>query len=189
MLGVKLASKRDEILGKVDLLSDFPDLGSANVPKSIRQEYGNSIRKLVVSPFDIVYAYDQDAPEKLSLGLSHKVRISRIVDIVGPTDFLSFGDNMKTPTSKLSDKDPRKPIRILLKRLVGMADDAPDEDVLPLAAKWSPVNLVTSRSVPTMMAYGQLMPLVKTISGFSSAMPSTSGSIMSNCGSSATPST
>ena len=110
----------------------------------------------------LLYAYDQDAPEKLSLGLSHKVRISRIVDIVGPTDFLSFGDNMKTPTSKLSDKDPRKPIRILLKRLVGMADDAPDEDVLPLAAKWSPVNLVTSCSVPTMMAYGQLMPLVKT---------------------------
>lgn len=110
----------------------------------------------------LLYAYDQDAPEKLALGLSHKVRISRIVDIVGPTDFLAFGDNMKTPTAKLSDKDPRKSIRILIKRLVGMADDAPDADMIPLVAKWSPVNLVTTRSVPTMMAYGQLMPLVKT---------------------------
>lgn len=72
MLGVKLASKRDEILGKVDLLSDFPDLGSANVPKSIRQEYGSSIRKLVVSPFDIVYEYDQDAQAVYVLGLVHQ---------------------------------------------------------------------------------------------------------------------
>ena len=110
----------------------------------------------------LLYAYDQDAPAKLSLGLSHKVRMSRIVDIVGPTDFLAFGDNMKTPTSKLSDRDPRKPIRILLKRLVGLADDSSDDDLIPLVAKWSPVNIVSDRSVPTMMAYGQLMPLVPT---------------------------
>ena len=69
MLAVELESKRDELLARADLLSDFPDLGSRNIPNSIRIRYGDSVRKLVVSPFDIVYEHDVDADAVFVLGL------------------------------------------------------------------------------------------------------------------------
>ncbi len=72
MLAVELANKRDEILEKVDLLSSFPELGSGNVPASIRAKYGDSIHKLVVSPFDVIYDHDLDSDTVNVLGLIHQ---------------------------------------------------------------------------------------------------------------------
>ena len=72
MTTVALASERNEIFDKADLLSDFPDLGSANVPSSIRSRFGDSVRKLVVSPFDIVYEYDRASESAYLLGLVHQ---------------------------------------------------------------------------------------------------------------------
>ena len=72
MTAVELSSKRDEIFDKIDLLSDFPDLGSANIPTSIRLRFGNSVRKLVISPFDVVYEYDQASDSVNILGLVHQ---------------------------------------------------------------------------------------------------------------------
>lgn len=72
MTTVEFASKRDEIFNKLDLLSDFPDLGSANVPESIRLRFGSSVRKLVVSPFDVVYEHDWEADSVHILGLVHQ---------------------------------------------------------------------------------------------------------------------
>ena len=54
---VELESKRKEIFGITDLLSDFPELGSNNLPASIFDCYGGSVRKLAVRPFFIIYEY------------------------------------------------------------------------------------------------------------------------------------
>ena len=72
MTMVELASKRDEIFDKNNLLSDFPDLGSANVPVSIRLRFGSSVRKIVISPFDVVYEHDQASDSVNILGLVHQ---------------------------------------------------------------------------------------------------------------------
>ena len=42
---VELESKRKEIFGITDLLSDFPELGSNNLPASIFDCYGGSVEK------------------------------------------------------------------------------------------------------------------------------------------------
>ena len=72
MLTVELENKREEILTKVDLLSNFPDLGSRNIPDSIRARYGDSVRKLVTSPFDVVYEHDASSDTVHVLGLIHQ---------------------------------------------------------------------------------------------------------------------
>lgn len=72
MTSVQLESKRDEILGKTDLLASFPELGSTLLPKSIREKYGNDVRKLVAAPFDIVYEYDSQNDTVHILGLVHQ---------------------------------------------------------------------------------------------------------------------
>lgn len=69
---VELDSKVDEILSLTDLLEEIPELGSKNLPASIRRSYGESVRKLVVDPFDIVYEYDQDAEAVYVLGIVHQ---------------------------------------------------------------------------------------------------------------------
>lgn len=70
--GVELTNKRDEIFERVDLLADFPDLGSLNVPDSIRMRFGDSVRKLVISPFDVLYEYDRASESVHILGLVHQ---------------------------------------------------------------------------------------------------------------------
>ena len=65
-------SGNDEIFDKNDLLSDFPDLGSANVPESIRLRFGGSVRKLMVHPFDVVYEYDRASDRVNVFGLAHQ---------------------------------------------------------------------------------------------------------------------
>ncbi len=72
MLSVELESKEGEVFSLCDLLADNPGLGSANLPLSIKQRYGEQVRKLIVSPFDIVYEYDAASDTVYLLGLVHQ---------------------------------------------------------------------------------------------------------------------
>jgi plasmid stabilization system protein ParE len=72
MAQVELASKRQEIFRYTDLLSEFPELGSRNVAKSIVETYGDFVRKLVVKPFLIIYEYHADEDTVYILGLDHQ---------------------------------------------------------------------------------------------------------------------
>ena len=69
---VELESKRKEIFGITDLLSDFPELGSNNLPASIFDCYGGSLRKLAVRPFFIIYEYRESEDAVYLLGLDHQ---------------------------------------------------------------------------------------------------------------------
>lgn len=136
--------------------------------KALLPEVGVRARRFVMSGesagahLALLYAYDQDNPGPLGLGLRHEMRIERMIDIAGPTDFSAMDDSEIAPTDGLVAGDPRRPIRMLIKRLSGLADDAPDAEVRAVVAKWSPVGLVTAKSVPTFMAYGKIMTLVRT---------------------------
>lgn len=72
MLSVELESKEEEIFSLCDLLAENPGLGSANLPLSIRQRYGEQVRKLVASPFDVVYEHDTMSDTVFLLGLVHQ---------------------------------------------------------------------------------------------------------------------
>ena len=48
----------DRIRRCVLSLEAFPEMGSPDVPPSIRKEFGDGIRKVVVAPFDLVYEYE-----------------------------------------------------------------------------------------------------------------------------------
>ena len=37
----------------------FPEIGSSNVPGSVKDEFGQNVRKVVVGPFDLVYEYEK----------------------------------------------------------------------------------------------------------------------------------
>ena len=103
-----------------------------------------------------LYAYDQDNPLKLGLGLKHVPRAVQVVNIVGPTA-LAEKEFIDTLTLNIfSFKIRHRPFACLMRRLVGQPDNAPEDDVLRLMAKWSPVDLVCSKSVPTVLAYGKL---------------------------------
>lgn len=69
---VELESKRKEIFGITDLLSDFPELGSNNLPASIFDCYGGSVRKLAVRPFFIIYEYRESEDAVYLLGLDYQ---------------------------------------------------------------------------------------------------------------------
>ena len=69
---VELESNRKEIFGITDLLSDFPELGSNNLPASIFDSYGGSVRKLAVRPFFIIYEYRESEDAVYLLGLDHQ---------------------------------------------------------------------------------------------------------------------
>jgi hypothetical protein len=46
--------------GALDNIEAFGEFGSKIVPDSIRREFGPSVRKVVVDPFDLVYTYFHD---------------------------------------------------------------------------------------------------------------------------------
>jgi len=136
--------------------------------KTLLPEVGVNARRFVMSGesagahLALLYAYDQDNPGPLGLGLRHEMRIERMIDITGPTDFLPMDDSEEHPTAGLLAGDLRRPFRLLMKRLVGLADDAPDAEVREAVVKWSPARLVTAESVPTFMAYGKLAKFLRT---------------------------
>ena len=72
MTQVVLKSKREEIMGSIALLEHAPSIGSTIIPASIRSAYGQSIRKLIVDPFDVVYEYREDEDTVHILGLIHQ---------------------------------------------------------------------------------------------------------------------
>jgi hypothetical protein len=45
------------ILQVLDDIESFAEFGSRNVPASIRDRFGNGVRKVAVAPFDLVYTY------------------------------------------------------------------------------------------------------------------------------------
>jgi len=61
---------RDNILDATELLAVIPEMGSTNLPKSIVEKYGPDVRKLVVSPFLVLYKL-LPADRVLVLGVMH----------------------------------------------------------------------------------------------------------------------
>lgn len=38
----------------------FPEIGSKNLPLSIKEEFGDAVRKVAVSPFDLIYEFKEE---------------------------------------------------------------------------------------------------------------------------------
>ena len=72
MEAVELESKQGEILDAIGLLPTVPEMGSRRVPESIEREFGASVRKLVVSPFLVVYEVMEDGAVLYVHGLVHQ---------------------------------------------------------------------------------------------------------------------
>lgn len=47
----------DRIEKALNRIQTIPDISSSNVPKSIKQKWGDTVRILPVNPFDIVYTF------------------------------------------------------------------------------------------------------------------------------------
>ncbi len=69
---VQREEKLDEILDRIALLKENPELGSTLLPQSIRRRFGSHVRKLVVSPFDVIYEYLPQDDAVVVLGLIHQ---------------------------------------------------------------------------------------------------------------------
>ncbi|MCR5414614.1 MAG: alpha/beta hydrolase [Kiritimatiellae bacterium] len=110
----------------------------------------------------LLYAYDQGNPAALGLSLKHEFTVTKAGSVAGPVDFPALDNDHDEETSSLNPNSYRYKFRILAKRVISGRDDLSDGDLWPLAAKWSPVNVVDGNSVPTVLAYGQLAPLVTT---------------------------
>ena len=72
MDSVRLESKQDEIMDAVALLPTIPEMGSRRVPDSILDEFGDNVRKLVVSPFLVVYEIMEQESFIFVHGLIHE---------------------------------------------------------------------------------------------------------------------
>ena len=47
----------NRVLHVLDDIEAFAEFGSRNVPASVRERFGDGVRKVAVSPFDLVYTY------------------------------------------------------------------------------------------------------------------------------------
>ena len=47
----------------------FPRIGSADVPSSIREQFGDGVLKAIVKPFDLIYEYLEEADSVVVYGL------------------------------------------------------------------------------------------------------------------------
>lgn len=63
------ASAMEAAVHAAELVADFPGIGSVNMPASVRERYGDSVRKFSVPPFLLVYRYDADLDAVFVLGL------------------------------------------------------------------------------------------------------------------------
>ncbi len=72
MEAVELESKQDEIMDAIELLPTVPEMGSRRIPASIEQEFGSSVRKLVVRPFLVIYEIMEDEGLLFVHGLVHQ---------------------------------------------------------------------------------------------------------------------
>lgn len=53
-------------------IEEFPEIGSSNVPSSVKEEFGQGIRKFVVDKFDIIYEYDSENDVVMFYALIHQ---------------------------------------------------------------------------------------------------------------------
>ena len=58
---VTSAKVEARIYAALDNVEAFGEFGSRVVPDSIREEFGEGVRKVVVNPFDLVYTYYPEA--------------------------------------------------------------------------------------------------------------------------------
>ena len=70
MAQVETKRVRDNIMDATDLLAVIPEMGSTNLPASIVEKYGDDVRKLVVSPFLVLYKLLDDDRVRV-LGVMH----------------------------------------------------------------------------------------------------------------------
>ncbi len=70
---MQVTSKRieEQIIHDIELLPTVPVLGSTDLPASIKQLYGDHVRKIPVGPFDVIYEI-LDSGDFLILGLVHQ---------------------------------------------------------------------------------------------------------------------
>lgn len=61
---------RDRLGRMLAAIEAFPEIGSIDVPLSLRAQYGGSIRKAVVDLFDLVYEFDSEADCVIVYGLA-----------------------------------------------------------------------------------------------------------------------
>ncbi|MEG2851066.1 MAG: type II toxin-antitoxin system RelE/ParE family toxin [Raoultibacter sp.] len=66
------SSKRTEIRETIDLLAVVPTMGSTAIPSSIKKLFGASVRKLVISPFLVIYEYTESENTVTLLGMMHE---------------------------------------------------------------------------------------------------------------------
>ena len=160
-----------------DMLHDIDDLGSF-LKNDFLPRVGVRARTFAIgggsagAHLVTLYAYDQDNPTALNLGLRHDFRVGFVVDIVGPVDLASrdftapFLEHDLPIGSIFNEWAVDRLVTLLgwlveddLRTRIGKGDV---EGVRRALAKYSPVFLVTPRTVPTILAYCQLFPLAKT---------------------------
>ncbi len=57
---VTLAKVEAQILTDFDNIEHFGEFGSRIIPQSIKDEFGEGVRKVAVNPFDIIYTFYPD---------------------------------------------------------------------------------------------------------------------------------
>lgn len=72
MDAVDLPSKIDDIYTAIDMLPVLPTLGSRNLPPSLIEEFGTTVRKLAVPPFLVIYEILEEEDIILVQGLIHQ---------------------------------------------------------------------------------------------------------------------
>ena len=56
---VWLARVSKRIRESLENLETYPELGSALLPVRMRKTYGESVKRLTVAPFDVIYGFDR----------------------------------------------------------------------------------------------------------------------------------
>lgn len=52
---------QDNIRKALDAIEVFPKIGSNDIPRSVADNYGLTVLKIAVNPFDLIYEYDESA--------------------------------------------------------------------------------------------------------------------------------
>ncbi len=152
--------QRRENAAFLDMLRDIDVLGSF-LKTNCLPRLGVKVSKFVIggssagAHLSLLYAYDQDNPALLNAGLRHDFRVGVVVDIVGPVnlaheDFLADYRFVKLFGWLVDDDLPAR---------LACGDRG---GVRKALERYSPIRLVTSRSVPTILAYCQLFPFAKS---------------------------
>ncbi|BAK43923.1 hypothetical protein [Eggerthella sp. YY7918] len=63
------------IMNAFDNIERFGEFGSSNVPTSIKQAFGDGVRKVVVDPFDLIYTFYPNSDLARIEALIHQRRV------------------------------------------------------------------------------------------------------------------